>query len=128
MIEGLLTHGTLQLMIISKLKFYFSDLNTSNTTEYSTSLLCPRHVNQSLILAEPTQTEASPYWGLHTTVPLYVALIVFPLLNFKNVSFFTKFNSLGIYILALMDNQVLFNVSPREPPNNARWKLGLVYT
>ncbi|XP_075980267.1 sodium-coupled neutral amino acid transporter 9 homolog isoform X2 [Anticarsia gemmatalis] len=81
---------------------YFVDLHSSNTTEYNMTLLCPRHVNQSLLLAEPVE-EVSPYWGLHSTVPMYVALIVFPLLNFRNVSFFTKFNSLGtlsvVYLL-----------------------------
>ncbi|XP_026745529.1 sodium-coupled neutral amino acid transporter 9 homolog [Trichoplusia ni] len=79
-------------------------LNTSNTTVYNTSLLCPHNVNQSLMIAEPEAD--SVYWGLHTTVPLYVALIVFPLLNFRDVSFFTKFNSLGtlsvVYLLVFV--------------------------
>ncbi|CAB3230214.1 unnamed protein product [Arctia plantaginis] len=73
---------------------YFVDMNSSsNITEYSTNLLCPRHLNESLMIAKPEAD--SSYWGLHSTVPMYVALIVFPLLNFKNVSFFTKFNSFG---------------------------------
>ncbi|XP_063895360.1 sodium-coupled neutral amino acid transporter 9 homolog [Helicoverpa armigera] len=79
---------------------YFVDLNSSNETIYNTSLLCPRHVNESLLIAEPEADSA--YWGLHTTVPIYVALIVFPLLNFKNVSFFTKFNSLGTLSVAYL--------------------------
>ncbi|XP_026741496.1 sodium-coupled neutral amino acid transporter 9 homolog isoform X2 [Trichoplusia ni] len=83
---------------------YLVDLNTSNTTVYNTSLLCPHNVNQSLMIAEPEAD--SVYWGLHTTVPLYVALIVFPLLNFRDVSFFTKFNSLGtlsvVYLLVFV--------------------------
>ncbi|KAF9421272.1 hypothetical protein HW555_002744 [Spodoptera exigua] len=79
---------------------YFVDLSTSNETEYNTSLLCPRHANESLLLVEPEKD--SPYWGLHTTVPIYVALLVFPLLNFKDVSFFTKFNSLGTLSVAYL--------------------------
>ncbi|XP_022823319.1 sodium-coupled neutral amino acid transporter 9 homolog isoform X1 [Spodoptera litura] len=79
---------------------YFIDLSSSNVTQYNTSLLCPRHANQSLLLVEPE--EDSPYWGLHTTVPVYVALLVFPLLNFKDVSFFTKFNSLGTLSVAYL--------------------------
>lgn len=79
---------------------YFVDLNSANTTIYNTSLLCPRHLNESLLIAEPEADSA--YWGLHTTVPIYVALIVFPLLNFKNVSFFTKFNSLGTLSVAYL--------------------------
>ncbi|KAI8439158.1 hypothetical protein MSG28_013005 [Choristoneura fumiferana] len=74
---------------------YLADLASPNATAYPTALLCPKQagVNGSLIIPEPH--DASPYWGLHTTAPFYVALLVFPLLNFKNVSFFTKFNSLG---------------------------------
>ncbi|KAG6439704.1 hypothetical protein O3G_MSEX001005, partial [Manduca sexta] len=73
---------------------YFIDLHSSNTTEYNSTLLCPNAVNESLLIPRAAAPE-SPYWGLHTTAPLYVAIIVFPLLNFRNVSFFTKFNSLG---------------------------------
>ncbi|KAI8439162.1 hypothetical protein MSG28_013009 [Choristoneura fumiferana] len=71
---------------------YLADLASPNATAYPTALLCPKQagVNGSLIIPEPH--DASPYWGLHTTAPFYVALLVFPLLNFKNVSFFTKFN------------------------------------
>ncbi|EGD82433.1 hypothetical protein PTSG_11963 [Salpingoeca rosetta] len=35
------------------------------------------------------------YWNT-SYVPLYLVIIVFPLLNFKSLSFFTRFNSLGI--------------------------------
>ncbi|KAL0870904.1 hypothetical protein ABMA27_004739 [Loxostege sticticalis] len=82
---------------------YFADLNSSNQTEYNSTLLCPKldGLNGSLLI--PVDAPTTPYWGLHSTVPIYVAVIVFPLLNFKNVSFFTKFNSLGtlsvIYLL-----------------------------
>ncbi|XP_063537409.1 sodium-coupled neutral amino acid transporter 9 homolog isoform X1 [Cydia strobilella] len=80
---------------------YLADLSSPNAT-YPTALLCPKQggVNGSLLIPEPHD---SSYWGLHTTVPFYVALLVFPLLNFSNVSFFTKFNSLGtlsvVYLL-----------------------------
>ncbi|XP_053611051.1 sodium-coupled neutral amino acid transporter 9 homolog isoform X2 [Plodia interpunctella] len=81
---------------------YFADLRNSNTTEYNSTLLCPKHdgVNGSLII--PVDTDSTLYWGLHTTVPIYVAIIVFPLLNFKNVTFFTKFNSLGTLSVAYL--------------------------
>lgn len=42
-------------------------------------------------------------WQLKLTVPVYLAVVVFPLLNFKSPTFFTKFNMLGtlsvIYLL-----------------------------
>ncbi|XP_049876074.1 sodium-coupled neutral amino acid transporter 9 homolog [Pectinophora gossypiella] len=80
---------------------YFKDI-TSNSTVYNSSLLCPRHdgVNGSLLLPAPQPDPA--YWALHSTVPVYVAFIVFPLLNFKNVTFFTKFNSLGTLSVAYL--------------------------
>ncbi|GMR49737.1 hypothetical protein PMAYCL1PPCAC_19932, partial [Pristionchus mayeri] len=34
-------------------------------------------------------------WQLQLTVPIYLALLCFPLLNFKSPTFFTKFNVLG---------------------------------
>ncbi|XP_052751073.1 sodium-coupled neutral amino acid transporter 9 homolog isoform X2 [Galleria mellonella] len=81
---------------------YFADLPNSNTTVHNTTLLCPSEdgLNGSLIIPEPVAT--SPYWNLHSTVPVYVAVIVFPLLNFKNVTFFTKFNSLGTLSVAYL--------------------------
>lgn len=72
---------------------FFSDLNHSNITS-SSAVLCPNQgVDGSLLVPAPSGD--SPYWGLHSTVPIYVAFIIFPLLNFRDVSFFTKFNSLG---------------------------------
>ena len=34
-------------------------------------------------------------WGQYTTVPLFLLLVLYPLVNFKSATFFTKFNSLG---------------------------------
>ena len=34
-------------------------------------------------------------WGQFTTVPLFLILIVFPLINLKSATFFTRFNALG---------------------------------
>eukprot|EP00043_Microstomoeca_roanoka_P000918 m.29949 g.29949 ORF g.29949 m.29949 type:complete len:526 (+) comp10564_c0_seq1:138-1715(+) len=41
----------------------------------------------------------SNYWN-KTYCPLYLVAIIFPLLNFKSLSFFTRFNSLGIISIA----------------------------
>jgi len=35
-------------------------------------------------------------WNLNLTVPLYLAVLLFPLICFKSATFFTKFNALGI--------------------------------
>ncbi|KPJ12866.1 Putative amino acid permease F13H10.3 [Papilio machaon] len=76
---------------------YVMDLTPTNGTKDSTGLLCPKQ-DAAPVAAAPL----SPYWGLHTTVPLYVALGMFPLLNFPNVTFFTKFNSLGTLSVAYL--------------------------
>ncbi|XP_022119364.2 sodium-coupled neutral amino acid transporter 9 homolog isoform X1 [Pieris rapae] len=73
---------------------YFIEEPPVNATSHNSSvLLCPKH---ELIPRSASEAhDPSPFWGLHTTVPIYVAVLVFPLLNFRNVTFFTKFNSLG---------------------------------
>ncbi|XP_041982380.1 sodium-coupled neutral amino acid transporter 9 homolog isoform X2 [Aricia agestis] len=80
------------------------DITTSNTT-YNSTVLCPSEARAVPILEAPAPAEAA-YWGLHSTVPLYVAVIIYPLLNFANVSFFTRFNSLGtlsaLYLVAFV--------------------------
>nr|CAD7195431.1 unnamed protein product [Timema douglasi] len=63
------------------------------------SVLCLRHFpadNTTQVLNEglPNSTYEN-LWNLHTTVPLFLVLIIVPLVNFKSATFFTKFNSLG---------------------------------
>ncbi|KAG1680686.1 Sodium-coupled neutral amino acid transporter 9 [Nymphon striatum] len=36
-------------------------------------------------------------WNLHKTVPIFLVILVFPLINFKSPTFFTKFNALGAF-------------------------------
>ncbi|KAJ2945423.1 hypothetical protein O0L34_g234 [Tuta absoluta] len=85
---------------------YFHDLNSPNSTEYNNTLLCPKNdgINGSLLI--PVVQIDSPFWALHSTVPIFVAILVFPLLNFRDVTFFTKFNSLGtlsvLYLLVFV--------------------------
>lgn len=82
---------------------YFTDSPSPNSTivKVNDSTLCPKEsllfgTNNSALLPDPGAIPyESPYWGLRTTVPIYVAIIVFPILNFKNATFFTKFNTLG---------------------------------
>ncbi|CAH2043210.1 unnamed protein product, partial [Iphiclides podalirius] len=77
---------------------YIADLSSSKATHPSGELLCPkRGAGGSQLAADP-----SPYWGLHTTVPFYVAIGIYPLMNFTNVTFFTKFNSLGTLSVAYL--------------------------
>lgn len=67
-------------------------------------VLCPKDANmtnftESLKVGNEEPIPISPFfaeiWDLNSTVPVALALLVFPLLNFKSPTFFTKFNSLG---------------------------------
>ena len=50
--------------------------------------------NDSLLL-DSTTSKFDTIWGQFTTVPLFLILIVFPLINLKSATFFTRFNALG---------------------------------
>ncbi|XP_011497645.1 PREDICTED: putative sodium-coupled neutral amino acid transporter 9 [Ceratosolen solmsi marchali] len=67
---------------------------TSNKT--SESILCPkRDILNTTINYEISYDNLGPIWDLYKTVPIFLALLVFPVLNFNTTTFFTKFNSLG---------------------------------
>ena len=42
-----------------------------------------------------SDSEFDKIWGQFSTVPLFLILILFPLVNLKSATFFTKFNALG---------------------------------
>lgn len=65
------------------------------------TVLCPKEtfytLNESSTLRNASEISTfDRVWDLYTTVPVFLGLIMFPLLNFKSATFFTKFNSLGI--------------------------------
>jgi len=47
-------------------------------------------------------------WGQFTTVPLFLILVLFPLVNLKSATFFTKFNSLGTISILFIAISVLY--------------------
>ncbi|CAH1278577.1 unnamed protein product [Diabrotica balteata] len=71
------------------------------------SILCPK---KPFLLANETHlvqtaTNGSLFyqiWQLYSTVPIFLAVLLFPLLNFKSPTFFTKFNSLGTLSVAYL--------------------------
>ncbi|XP_043678253.1 sodium-coupled neutral amino acid transporter 9-like isoform X1 [Vespula pensylvanica] len=79
---------------------------TDNSTD-TAEVLCTRkeiYNGSDIIMAQERTFDAlGPAWDLHKTVPAFLAIIIFPLLNFNSTTFFTKFNSLGtvsiIYII-----------------------------
>ncbi|KYN38046.1 Putative amino acid permease F13H10.3 [Trachymyrmex septentrionalis] len=60
-------------------------------------VLCPKDFqdNNTIVTYEKTYDMLGPAWDLRNTVPMFLALPIFPLLNFNSTTFFTKFNSFG---------------------------------
>jgi hypothetical protein len=55
-------------------------------------------LNASTTLADTLHAAGGAFyswWQLRSTVPLYLAIVAYPLLNFKSPTFFTKFNVFG---------------------------------
>lgn len=83
-------------------------------------VLCPKNWNmtnftESLKAENEEPIPISPFfaeiWDLNSTVPVVLAFLMFPLLNFKSPTFFTKFNSLGtlsvMYIMVFVASKAL---------------------
>lgn len=76
------------------------------------AVFCPDHtknVSLSLLSGIFDQSETSMFdriWNLDLTVPIYMALLLLPLICLKSATFFTKFNALGtvsvFYIMAFV--------------------------
>ncbi|CAJ0959259.1 unnamed protein product, partial [Mesorhabditis belari] len=78
---------------------------------FTCDVYCPENFNEKLwpeeynSLLEETSGAWSfdKFWKLQGTVPIYLAFLTFPLMNFKSPTFFTKFNVLGtISVLYLL--------------------------
>jgi len=64
------------------------------------SVLCPEDeansdARNTTHYPDSPQLIYNKVWGLTTTVPIFIVVIIGPLINFRSVTFFTKFNSLG---------------------------------
>ncbi|KAK2588651.1 hypothetical protein KPH14_006417 [Odynerus spinipes] len=71
---------------------------TDNNTDIA-EVVCTRkemyNGSDIITVQERTFDALGPIWDLHKTVPAFLAILIFPLLNFNSTTFFTKFNSLG---------------------------------
>lgn len=77
-------------------------INSNQIQLGSNSVICFEEVllNQSGSLqnnVRPILQNSSfeQFWDLYSTVPMILGVVMFPFLNFKSPTFFTKFNSLG---------------------------------
>ncbi|KAG8238087.1 hypothetical protein J437_LFUL012194 [Ladona fulva] len=67
---------------------------TMETVGVNTMAETPSFNGTMPIVADDT-TLYERLWSVQGTVPIFLAVIVFPLVNFRSATFFTKFNSLG---------------------------------
>ncbi|XP_031330610.1 sodium-coupled neutral amino acid transporter 9 homolog [Photinus pyralis] len=63
----------------------------------NSTVICPKN-SSNVTVVDPLDSKAEGFdriWDIYSTTPVILAVLMFPLLNFKSPTFFTKFNSLG---------------------------------
>jgi len=93
---------------------YFHDLYLGvNMTD--SGVYCPSNTTASdqqydLYLDDDWEVSISfdKVWGLYSTVPFFLIILLYPLVNFKSATFFTKFNSLGTISILFITGSVLY--------------------
>jgi len=74
---------------------------------------CAKNLSISLYFENSTIQDDSrstfdEIWGQFSTVPLFLIILMFPLINLKSASFFTKFNALGTVSIMFILISVLY--------------------
>ena len=69
-------------------------------------MCCIKNVFSSAYCAADGTSEATEpktdfyhYWNKQKTVPFFLVIIIFPLMNIKSPTFFTKFNVVGMFFM-----------------------------
>lgn len=99
---------------------------TDNNTDIA-EVVCTRkeiyNGSDIIMIQDRTFDALGPVWDLHKTVPAFLAILIFPLLNFNSTTFFTKFNSLGtasvIYLVIFV---VIKSVTWGSHMDKAMWE------
>ncbi|XP_069692761.1 sodium-coupled neutral amino acid transporter 9 homolog isoform X3 [Periplaneta americana] len=104
-------HKILQVQMHHETVTDTADFSPQNGSEAPPSVLCPLYqfyneVPYNTSVSEGQRTTFDRVWNLTTTVPIFLVFVIGPLINFRSVTFFTKFNSLGtlsvMYILVFV--------------------------
>ena len=102
----------LLIILVQYLPSDRSNGQVSNTTEEG--VFCPNnqtgygHTFVNTSTPEPPEPSDFNLWGQFTTVPVILVFIIFPLVNLKSITFFTKFNSLGTVSILFILCSVLY--------------------
>jgi sodium-coupled neutral amino acid transporter 9 len=76
--------------------FYEIVLNMGDAPVSNATVVCPKNETVNLTRADTTSGYTfNKIWDLYSTVPVILGLIMFPMLNWRSITFFTKFNSMG---------------------------------
>lgn len=100
--------------LFSTVQYIHDEVVGTNDTD--TGVYCPKNVTHATNLFDSqlfsNETEPSStmemVWGQFTTVPLFLILFLFPLVNLKSATFFTKFNALGTVSILFILSSVLY--------------------
>jgi sodium-coupled neutral amino acid transporter 9 len=77
--------------------FYEIVLNMGDAPVSNATVVCPKNETVNLTRADTTSGYTfNKIWDLYSTVPVILGLIMFPMLNWRSITFFTKFNSMGM--------------------------------
>lgn len=82
----------------------------------ASAVICPKMqfnltINNNFDNVVEEKSNFEDFWQLYSTVPILLAVFIFPVLNFKNATFFTKFNSLGTLSAIYLIIFVIFKTS-----------------
>jgi len=98
--------------LFSTVSFVHDHVVDSNTT-HQDGVYCPKNETPQSFDSNisPSNSSSSGFdkiWGQFTTVPLFLVILVFPMINLKSATFFTKFNALGTVSIIFILTSVLF--------------------
>ena len=85
-------------LFFSTVSFIHSNIEHESNETHEEGVYCPRNVTPSVPSNSSVPDDDSSFdriWDQYSTVPLFLIIIMFPLINLKSATFFTKFNALG---------------------------------
>eukprot|EP00730_Choanoeca_flexa_P019009 TRINITY_DN9272_c0_g2_i2.p1 TRINITY_DN9272_c0_g2~~TRINITY_DN9272_c0_g2_i2.p1 ORF type:complete len:611 (+),score=126.90 TRINITY_DN9272_c0_g2_i2:125-1834(+) len=97
---------------------YVYDPHATPSTNASISTVAPTTMAIITTSHEAHHLSFGDYWTTEY-VPLYLIAILFPLVNFKSLTFFTKFNSLGVVSIVYIIFFVVFTFFDGEHYKNS---------
>jgi len=98
--------------LFSTVSFVHDHVVGSNST-HEDGVYCPKNETPqsfdiNISISNSSSSEFETIWGQFTTVPLFLIILVFPMINLKSATFFTKFNALGTVSIIFILTSVLF--------------------